>query len=54
MGGGGRDINSRFNGQIRDVVMNEGEGRMHGVDKMDAEANSEEGKTGNLERCGLG
>ena len=33
---------------------NEGQRRMHGVDKMDTEANSQEGKTENLERGGLG
>ena len=40
--------------QTRDVGKNEGEGMTHGVDKMDTEANSEEGKIGNFERGELG
>ena len=40
--------------QTSDVGKNEGEGMTHGVDKMDTEAYSEEGKIGNLERGELG
>ena len=34
--------------QTRDVGRNERKGKMQGVDKMDTEVNSQEGKTGNL------
>ena len=54
---GGKQTNNRVEGQnrgrlgeIRDVGKNEGEGKMPGVDKMDTAANSQEGKTGKLER----
>ena len=34
------------------VVRNGGQEKMHGVDKMDTDGNSQEGKTGNLQGRG--
>ena len=41
-------------GQMMGVARNKGHKRMNVVDNMATEANSQEGKTGNLEGVGLG
>jgi len=57
----GGNINSRVEGQdigrlgqTMDVGRNGGQERMHKVDKMDGEGNTQEGKTGNLEGGAFG
>ena len=57
----GENTNSRVEvqdrgrfGQTISVVMNEGQERMHGVDKMETEGNSKEGKLGIWKEEGFG